>query len=208
MLRRVRSAGTRLLAPVEITGVESKRFRVTVSTAQGFDIDAKQVVFCTGYEMLNLVPVVNHRIASTWVIATRPQPQRLWPEECLIWEASEPYLYARTTLDGRVICGGADAAFSDERRRDAQLDAKAVVLERKLSALLPTVDARAAFRWTGSFGQSSTGLPSIGAVPGYRHGFAVLGYGGNGITFSMLASELLVAATSGRRDPDSSLFAF
>jgi glycine/D-amino acid oxidase-like deaminating enzyme len=37
---------------------------------------------------------------------------------------------------------------------------------------------------------------------------AVLGYGGNGITFSMLAATLLTKAILGRRDPDASLFEF
>ena len=106
------------------------------------------------------------------------------------------------------ICGGADAEFTDEARRDALLATKTATLERKLAALLPSIDPTAAFRWTGSFGQSTTGLPSIGAVPGYRHCYAVMGYGGNGITFSMLAAELIAKAIGGREDPDASLFAF
>ena len=65
-----------------------------------------------------------HKIISTWAIATVPQPRRLWPEQCMIWEASDPYLYLRTTPDGRVICGGEDEEFSDEEKRDALLARK------------------------------------------------------------------------------------
>jgi glycine/D-amino acid oxidase-like deaminating enzyme len=36
----------------------------------------------------------------------------------------------------------------------------------------------------------------------------VLGYGGNGITYSMLAAQLIGASIGGRRDPDAKLFAF
>jgi glycine/D-amino acid oxidase-like deaminating enzyme len=103
---------------------------------------------------------------------------------------------------------GQDEEFADEARRDAQLNGKEKMLEKKLAKLLPKVDTRAQFAWTASFGQSKTGLPSIGPIPGYPRCYAVLGYGGNGITFSMLAAQLVAAAMGGRRDPDASLFAF
>jgi hypothetical protein len=57
-------------------------------------------------------------VISNWAIATVPQRRRLWPEECMIWEASDPYLCLRTTPDGRIICGGEDERFSDEAARD------------------------------------------------------------------------------------------
>jgi glycine/D-amino acid oxidase-like deaminating enzyme len=67
------------------------------------------------------VPTRGHRIVSTWAFATVPQKAKLWPEQCLIWEASEPYLYLRTDPQGRVICGGEDEEFSDAHKRDALL---------------------------------------------------------------------------------------
>jgi len=53
-----------------------------------------------------------------------------------------------------------------------------------------------------------TGLPSIGAIPGKQNCYAVLGFGGNGITFAMIAAEVLREAIAGRADPDADLFAF
>jgi glycine/D-amino acid oxidase-like deaminating enzyme len=41
-----------------------------------------------------------------------------------------------------------------------------------------------------------------------RNCFAALGYGGNGITFSMLSAQVLSAAIGGRDDPDADLFSF
>jgi glycine/D-amino acid oxidase-like deaminating enzyme len=52
------------------------------------------------------------------------------------------------------------------------------------------------------------GCPTIGEIPGYRHCYAALGYGGNGITFSMLAASLLTAAIRGKHDPNARLFEF
>jgi hypothetical protein len=56
----------------------------------------------------------------------------LWPGQSCIWEASDPYLYIRTTPEGRVICGGGDAEFSDETKRDALTSRKCEMLRRKL----------------------------------------------------------------------------
>lgn len=208
LLRRSCESGLRLLAPYELTELQPGRSGVAAITRQGLQIEARHVVVCTGYEMIRLVPASGHTIASTWVMATRPQPLRLWPERALIWEASDPYLYIRSTPDGRVICGGEDEPFADERTRDGLMPIKLRLLQKKLSLLMPGLDSRAEFAWAGSFGQTTTGLPSIGAITGYPRYYAVLGYGGNGITFSMLAAELIEAAIAGRRDPDEDLFAF
>ena len=200
--------GTRLASPVDIAEVRPGRGGVIALTSAGRAVQARHLVFATGYELPKRVPTTGHTIASTWVIATRPQPGRLWPERCFIWEASDPYLYLRVGPDDRIICGGEDEDFADERSRDALLPRKTATLERKLHALLPTVDARAAYAWCGSFGGSTAGTPTIGPVPGMPHCYAVLGYGGNGITFAALAAQLLRAHVMGTPDPDSDLFSF
>ena len=123
-------------------------------------------------------------------------------------EASDPYLYMRTTADGRVICGGEDEEFAGDERRDALIPLKTARLQTKLGKLFPRLDTRAAFTWTGSFGASTSGTPSFGPIPGYPSCFAVLGYGGNGITFSMLAASMIARAMRGRPDADAGLFAF
>jgi glycine/D-amino acid oxidase-like deaminating enzyme len=208
LLRRAIAAGARVYAPHEIVDLQAGARRVVAHTGEGLAIECRHAVFCCGYEMPKWVPMHGHRIASTWVIATRPQPRALWPQAALIWEAADPYLYVRATPDGRVICGGEDEPSADAALRDARIGAKSAVLERKLHALLPRLDARADYRWAGSFGQSATGLPAIGAIPGKPRCYAVLGYGGNGITFSALAAGLVATAIGGGRDPDAALFAF
>jgi glycine/D-amino acid oxidase-like deaminating enzyme len=144
---------------------------------------------------------------STWAIATPPQPRRIWPGRALIWEASEPYLYLRATADGRVICGGEDEPFTDEARRDALIPAKAETIAAKLAALLPGVDPTAAFAWAGAFGTTPTGLPILRRLPRRPRIHSVLGYGGNGITFSRIAAEMIATELAGGKDRDSDVFA-
>lgn len=200
--------GARFYAPVEATTFETSRRGVDVATRAGPVISARRIVLATGYELMSIVPSKGHSVASTWVIATRPQKRALWPEEAFIWEASDPYLYIRATVDGRVICGGEDEHFSDEATRDALLDEKAARISEKLSRLLPAIDPRPDFAWTGAFGMTRTGLPLIGTVPGNPGVHAVLGYSGNGITFSRIAAEILRADFTGSTDADAGLFSF
>jgi glycine/D-amino acid oxidase-like deaminating enzyme len=74
--------------------------------------------------------------------------------------------------------------------------------------MFPGVSWRLAAAWTGTFAESDDGLPYIGPhtdVPGAQ--FA-LGYGGDGITFSVIASLIIPDLISGIRNPDAHIFRF
>ena len=116
---------------------------MTLTTDDGHEVRARYAVFATGYEPLKLVQPKGHKVISTWAMATAPQPDRLWPSRCLIWQAADPYLYLRTTREGRIIVGGEDEEFSDEEKRDALIPAKTNAIRRKLATLLPSVEYRA-----------------------------------------------------------------
>ncbi len=207
-LRDAIARGARLFAPVELADFQRTRGGVEATTAGGPTITARHLVLATGYEMPDRVPASAHRLVSTWAIATKPQHRALWPERALIWEASDPYLYVRTTRDGRIICGGEDEEFADVETRDALLSAKTRKLEKALGKLIPDCDPAADYAWTGTFGASSDGAPSIGRVPRLPGVYACLGYGGNGTTFSMMAAQMITADILGHPDPDASLFGF
>lgn len=207
-LRKAMERGAKVFAPAEIASVECNARNVVALTTTGQKIRCRHLIFATGYEIPEQVPQKGHSIISTWALATPPQKRNLWPQRCLIWEASDPYLYMRTTTDGRIIVGGEDEEFEDEEKRDVKLPAKTKAILAKLKKLFPGVVAEADYAWTGSFGSSSTGLPSIGTVPGMKRCYAVLGYGGNGITFSMVAAQLIRSLITGQGDPDADLFAF
>jgi glycine/D-amino acid oxidase-like deaminating enzyme len=198
----------RLFAKVEATEIHDGKDEVTVATVQGPTITARHVVVATGYELMRPAPDAGHRIISTWAIATRPQKRAVWPGAAFIWEASDPYLYMRSTDDGRIICGGEDEDFTDEAQRDALIPAKSARIARKLKALFPHVDPEPDFAWAGAFGTTDTGLPLIGPVPRHPRIFAVMGYGGNGITYSQIASEIVATALRGGEDADRALFGF
>ena len=208
LLRAAADAGASIYAPVDVTGIDAKKSRALATCTNGHTVRAKHLVLATGYEFPKDVPQRGHKIVSTWAIATAPQPRRLWPTECMIWQAADPYLYLRTTPDGRVICGGEDEDFSDEEQRDSLTETKTRTLERKLKRLLPGIDSRADFAWTGSFGQSATGLPTIGPIPRMPNCWVALGYGGNGTTYSRIAADIICGALTGGPDVDAELYGF
>ncbi|MEF3366426.1 FAD-dependent oxidoreductase [Methylocystis sp. 9N] len=200
--------GAKIFAPYEVIGVDCGVHRVTLEMASGETLKASSLVFATGYEWVKGIPHPGQSIASTWALATRPQPRRLWPEHCFIWEASDPYLYMRVSPDFRIICGGEDEDFSDEPMRDALMDEKIQKISMKLKKIFPQLDTTPAFQWCANFGKSETGTPTIGAIPGMKNCYAAMGYGGNGITFSAMASQILSTTLAGGIDPDADLFSF
>ena len=199
--------GGRMASDVEVTEVEQSRASVRLETKGGKSLSAKHVVFCTGYELMKFARPKSYKVISTWVLATKPQPKKLWPSKSLIWEAADPYLYLRTTADGRIVAGGEDEPFSDDAKRDELIPEKIAAIGRKAKKLMPDADFEADFSWAGSFGESPTGIPAIGPVKGLPRCYAVLGFGGNGITFSMLAAQLVSRHIQGITDPDAEIFA-
>lgn len=184
----------------EAVRYDSASHSVGVSTAEGRMIEARHVILATGYVMPDIVETRVQSPSSSWAVATAPQPDRLWRDGLLIWEDSKDYLYARTTRSGRIIIGGEDSdKIIEPDARDALIPAKADVLRQRLKALWPRAELNITHRWAGTFDTTRDGLPLIGPVPGHPNLFAAYGYGGNGITFSYLAAQLLGDLINGKR---------
>jgi glycine/D-amino acid oxidase-like deaminating enzyme len=185
------------------------RQAVFVELDNGFYIEAKHVVLATGYVMPDFVKTDLHKVSSSWAIATSPQaPDSLWNNGALIWEASKRYHYVRTTIENRIIIGGEDNdAIVEPDARDALMPSKAVKLSETLKALWPRANSKPEFIWSGAFGTTGDGLPLIGPVPNHARIHAAYGYGGNGITFSYLASRMIAASMAGNRRKWFDMFA-
>jgi len=199
----------RLVSPVEISDMAELPGGVALATRAGAVLTAEHVVFSTGYEHLPEMDTAAHYVVSTWALASRPL-KRLpdWLKHTLVWEASDPYLYFRSDAAGRIIVGGEDEASSDSNSDPDKLKNKATAIAGKFAALTGIRLGRPAYVWGAPFGVTRDGLPIIDRVPGYERVFAVMGFGGNGITFSMIAAEIVAAAIAGRPDPDADLFRY
>lgn len=207
LLRRAVARGARILVPADVVEVTPGRSGAKLSLSSGHAVRASHAVFCTGYELLRAVPLRDHRILSTWAIAGQPSaPLPAWLGETVVWEASDPYLYLRTAADGTLMAGGEDSDAASAHTNATLMRSKSRQIARNVRALLPGVRLSTTHRWAGAFGASSTGLPIIGGVPGLPRCHVVAGFGGNGITYSVIAADIIRARLSGRRDPDETLY--
>jgi len=206
-LRIAQRLGARLYGGHEIAQIHSHARGVDLQSADGVMISARRAIFATGYTVIPGLPRDKFENVSTWAIATKPlAAESFWPGRCLIWEAADPYLYLRTTWDNRILAGGEDSKLNSPDRRDEATPAKAQRLLAKVQELLPGRRLTLDYAWAGAFADSPTGLPYLAPAPDLRHCFAVLGCGGNGITFSMIAADVVSAWVEGKTDPDARLF--
>ena len=209
LLRRATAAGVAIASPVTIKAIAADKTGVILTTDDDIEIATRRAVFCTGYEVLKPIPARGHAIKSTWAFASEPVANAPdWLGDHLIWEGADPYLYLRLTHDGRVVAGGEDEPFSEAHADRKLLIEKTETVAKKVRALVPGLRFRIAHRWGGAFGESDTGLPFIDAVPGHPNCFAVMGFGGNGITYAMIAAEVVARLIPGRMDPDADLYRF
>ncbi|MFN4042051.1 MAG: NAD(P)/FAD-dependent oxidoreductase [Brevundimonas sp.] len=207
LLRRAQANGATVYSPVEVEQAASDPEGVTLLTDAGHAVRARQVVFCCGYEFPKGVPTPGAEVISTWALASRPRLRcPAWLRETLVWEASDPYLYFRMGGDGRLIVGGEDESDPAAHQDPVKLKHKCATIAKKLRDLLPEVEFEVDYTWAGAFGESATGLPSIAPVPAMDNAWAVMGFGGNGITYSVIASQIVAAGIRGRADPDADLY--
>ncbi|MFD0738106.1 NAD(P)/FAD-dependent oxidoreductase [Lysobacter koreensis] len=211
LLARLRTRGTAVYDRTRIDHLVATARGVTLHTDYGHRVHARHVVMATGYAAQRWL---KQRVASnrsSYAYVTDPIDDAALGElrRTMVWESARPYLYLRSTGDGRLVVGGEDDAVDVPARRDARVQAKSKRLMKKLHRQFPHLDVTPTFAWAGTFAETEDGLPFIGAHSQYgaRVLFA-MAYGGNGITYSMAGAPLLRALIERRRHPLAPLFGF
>ena len=182
---------------------------VTITTDYGNTIKAKTIIYCNGYESTELIKDNFVKLLSTYAIVGErldKKPKHL--SDTLIWNTADPYLYLRTTDDHRILIGGEDEDFVDDDKRDALIFEKQSSLQKKLKRLLPKTNFRPDFAWAGTFGETKDGLPYIGKHPSFPSSYFVLGFGGNGITFSVIGANVVSSMMKGNPHPLEAYYKF
>jgi glycine/D-amino acid oxidase-like deaminating enzyme len=168
----------------------------------GMTLDAEHVVYAVGYEPEELRGrLLKANFNRSYVIVTGQQTELdSWHERFLIWETARPYLYMRTTVDGRIITGGLD---EDNERPEHSMDRqerKRQELIGRLSGMFPDASPSIDFEWNATFGESVDSLPFIGEDPVYPGIYYNLGYGGNGSVCCMMGAQIISNMIQGRAD--------
>lgn len=209
LLQAARRKGLRVFDRTGMTRYRVRPRSAELFTSRGARVRAQKIVIATGYEALADLAATRTVLHSTYAVISEPIDRLVgWPGQRMIWETARPYLYLRTTPEGRIIIGGCDEPFRDPVRRDRLLPAKARLLARRFRQLFPRIDFETAYAWTGTFAETPDGLPYIGEHPDYPRAYFALGYGGNGITWGVIASNIITDLCLGRKNPDAEIFGF
>jgi glycine/D-amino acid oxidase-like deaminating enzyme len=206
LLDVAKSRGAALCYPHDVVALEQRPGGIDLVLADGVRLAAGAVILAGGYERARMFLPADFSLLSSFAFASPPGLAPLWRENAMIWEASDPYLYVRTTADGRILAGGEDEDFHDPVRRNSLIAAKAGTISAKLQVMLGSGEIAVDRAWAATFGASPDGLPAIGRAANAEHLWIAAGFGGNGIAFAGLASEILSAGLSGKSDQDSARF--
>lgn len=208
LLERAAAGGARIFELSEVHEMQATQRQVLATTRAGVAIKAAYAVVASGYESRNFLNADCGTLHSTYAIVSKPLPRKnQWWRNALIWETRDPYHYLRTTSDRRIIVGGRDEPFSSAGKRDRLIARKSRELRQYFGKLFPDIPFETDFAWAGTFGKTKDGLPYIGPA-GNKRILHALGYGGNGITFSAIAADMLADMIRGRKNVDAELFAF
>jgi glycine/D-amino acid oxidase-like deaminating enzyme len=184
--------GMKVYDQTGIDQIETSGKNPKVILKTGHRIEAKKIVCCTGFESTKLL---KEKIADLFYTYATVSEQGIKLnkniQNTLIWNTGDPYLYMRTTDDGRFLVGGEDSAVNFQLFQQKIKERKADKLAKKLEEIMPEVNFIEDFSWGGTFGTTKDGLPYIGKSPEYENTLFVLGFGGNGITFSVQGMEMI-----------------
>ncbi len=193
----------------EIKKASSDKQLVNLITADGKKITTRKVIIACGYESGKYLPFKVEKFNSTYSIVSEQMAfEEAWYKNSLIWETALPYLYMRTSADKRILVGGKDDRFSNPKKRDEAINRKALVLEKAFCKLFPHLSFKTDFKWAGVFASTKDGLPYIGSIRQRPNFYFALGYGGNGITFSLLAAQIIRDDLLGKKNKAGALFQF
>ncbi len=193
-----------------ISKIEHRANDVKLTTENGQTITANKLVFATGYESVKYIDKKIVDLESTFAMCSEQGNADKAPfaHKALLWNTADPYLYIRTTPDNRILIGGRDEKFSNAKKRDELLPGKKNMLLKDFNKLYPDVLFKPEFSWCGTFGATKDGLPFIGEYKKLPNSYFALGFGGNGITFSLIAAEILKDIILGRKNNDADIFSF
>ncbi len=209
MAYAVRHYGLKIYDHTEAANVEYDTRKNYVYTDDSFLISADSIVYATGYETKDLIKNKIVNLNSTYACVSEPMenlPSHL--SNTIFWDTQDPYIYVRSTSDNRVIVGGADEPFENAKRRDSIIEEKGLALMKMLNELMPTVNLIPDFCWAGTYGVTKDALPYIGSHPDFPRSYFVLGFGGNGITFSIMGMKIISDALAGRSNKFLEYFKF
>ena len=202
--------GLKVFDRTKIKSVDYGKDKVTLKTNEGCVITARHIINASGYEVINFIDKKIVDLDCTYAIVSESQAEEneLWKDEVMMWNTDDPYLYMCSADKNRTIVGGRDVSFTNMKTMHAYLDKKSSLLEKDFAKIFPGSSIKKEFAWSGVFGKTKDSLPYIGNYSKTPNTFYALGFGGNGITFSLVAAEIITDLLLGQKNRDADIFSF
>ena len=198
--------GGKVFDKTEAAQIIYKKGHVKVVTTNKNTLKARHLVYAIGYEAQEYLKESYGKLHSTYCVVSEMQKEK--PFDFLIWETARPYLYMRVASDNRIIAGGKDVVYYSPGKRDKLLSIKTKQIVHAVKDKFPHLHFRPDYSWAGTFAETKDGLPYIGQHQKHPHSYFSLCYGGNGITFSLIAAEVISDLIAGINHPACALFSF
>jgi len=210
ILQYCKRKGLQVFDRTKIKTIAYKKEEVALITEEDHVITADYVINATGYEVVNFIEKGIVDLDCTYAIISESQAEKseLWKESIMMWNTDDPYLYICAADGNRIAVGGRDESFTDVKTLQTYLNKKAALLEKDFTKLFPSIPFKKEFSWSGVFGKTRDSLPYIGSYSKTPRTFYALGFGGNGITFSLVAAEIITDLLRGKKNKDAELFSF
>lgn len=201
--------GQKVFNNTEVQNIEHQKNGVILRMKNGLYVKAKKLIIACGYESLKYIPKKIANIQSTYALVSEPLPKEyFWYKNSLIWETADPYMYFRVVSENRILIGGRDDPYHRPHIAPSIVGKKASQLVAAFCKKMSHIPLKADFSWAGAFATTKDGLPYIGSIKEHPDTYFALGFGGNGITFSVIAAEIIRDMILGNKNENASLFDF
>lgn len=209
LLHYCKEKGMLIFDRTDIISLKKHAGKTLALTNTDCTIIAEHIIHCTGYESVEMLSNTVVDLKSTYVTISESYTNLpLVFKNAIYWNTANPYHYFRGTADDRIIIGGGDEEFKDTQRRDKLLNKKEAYLLKQFEKYFPGMHFKPDYTWAGTFGETKDGLPYFGKINPKKNEHFVLGFGGNGITFSVLGMNSIVSSLEGLSHPDLEYYKF
>lgn len=209
ILKYCQEKGMLIFDRTNVTSIQTQKGKSVAHTENKFTITAQHIIHCSGYESTETLEEKVVDLKSTYAVASESLeeiPEIL--KNAIIWDTSSPYFYYRTTADNRIIMGGGDEDFRDTNKRDKLIPKKESFLMRQFKRRFPDFNFKLDYSWAGTFGETKDGLPYFGKPNPKKNEHYILGFGGNGITFSVMGINSILDSINNKKNLDLEYYRF
>ena len=203
-----RDRGLRVYENSEVIKIDydSNNEGATVECSYGKKVRCKKVILASGY---NTESFINRNFGTKYITYNLVSEALNVGERfagTIFRDDNDPYHYFRTTHDGRVIFGGEDNLYVDDIEMEKLSERYYDKLETTMKSVLKKYHLSVKYRCLGAFTTTKDNLGFIGVSPEHKNLWLCLGYGANGILFSMLGGYFLSELYIGNEHRGMNLF--